>query len=391
MEKLGRLLLDKFATYFLDDVDNTQLKLAWSGAAELTNVVIKPSILEDLNLPVQVIHGSIGKLALKIPWHSIYTSPTTVLIENVYLVVAPNQQVVYDPVKAEKLKHQVKQAELRRIEEAERIEEEKDKPIQDPNLAQRFFFAMIRNIQLTIRNIHIRYEDRVTNPAAPFSFGFTLGNLLVESTDQNWKVTFIESKDLKEPVSRFYKIAQLDSLAMYWNSNCDIYCHLPMAEMHKHLSKIAKKNWKPENYKYILGPMNMSARMRVNLNPERDEPKFTYPKLHLNVEVTKLYLGITKRQYRDLIALSDSMDRMAKGEPYRKYRPNVTSYRGNYKVWWRFAYKSILEEHVRKKRREWNWKNILKYRNTCRLYKDLYQKSKVDKNRSKNWKSAKKI
>ncbi|VEN38118.1 unnamed protein product [Callosobruchus maculatus] len=380
MEKLGRLLLDKFATYFLDDVDNTQLKLAWSGAAELTNVVIKPSILEDLNLPVQVIHGSIGKLALKIPWHSIYTSPTTVLIENVYLVVAPNQQVVYDPVKAEKLKHQVKQAELRRIEEAERIEEEKDKPIQDPNLAQRFFFAMIRNIQLTIRNIHIRYEDRVTNPAAPFSFGFTLGNLLVESTDQNWKVTFIESKDLKEPVSRFYKIAQLDSLAMYWNSNCDIYCHLPMAEMHKHLSKIAKKNWKPENYKYILGPMNMSARMRVNLNPERDEPKFTYPKLHLNVEVTKLYLGITKRQYRDLIALSDSMDRMAKGEPYRKYRPNVTSYRGNYKVWWRFAYKSILEEHVRKKRREWNWKNILKYRNTCRLYKDLYQKSKVDKN-----------
>nr|CAI5824993.1 unnamed protein product [Callosobruchus analis] len=380
MEKLGRLLLDKFATYFLDDVDNTQLKLAWSGAAELTNVVIKPSILEDLNLPVQVIHGSIGKLALKIPWHSIYTSPTTALIENVYLVVAPNQQVVYDPVKEEKLKHQVKQAELRKIEEAERIEEEKDKPLQDPNLAHRFFFAMIRNIQLTIRNIHIRYEDRVTNPAAPFSFGFTLGNLLVESTDQNWKVTFIESKDLKEPVSRFYKIAQLDSLAMYWNSNCDTYCHLPMAEMHKHLSKIARKNSKPENYKYILGPMNLSARMRVNLNPERDEPKFTYPKLHLNVEVTKLYLGITKRQYRDLIALSDSMNRMSKGEPYRKYRPNVTSYHGNYKVWWRFAYKSILEEHVRKKHREWNWNNILKYRNTCRLYKDLYQKSKLEKN-----------
>nr|CAH7728214.1 unnamed protein product [Callosobruchus chinensis] len=380
MEKLGRLLLDKFATYFLDDVDNTQLKLAWSGAAELTNVVIKPSILEDLNLPVQVIHGSIGKLALKIPWHSIYSSPTTVLIENVYLVVAPNQQVLYDPVKAEKLKHQVKQAELRRIEEAEKIEEEKDKPLQDPNLAHRFFFAMIRNIQLTIRNIHIRYEDRVTNPAAPFSFGFTLGNLLVESTDQNWKVTFIESKDLKEPVSRFYKVAQLDSLAMYWNSNCETYCHLPMAEMHKHLSQIAKKNWEPENYKYILGPMNLSARMRVNLNPERDEPKFTYPKLHLNVEITKLYLGITKRQYRDLIALSDSMNRMSKGEPYRKYRPNVTSYRGNYHVWWRFAYKSILEEHVRKKRREWNWNNILKYRNTCRAYKDLYQKSKVDKN-----------
>ncbi|CAH1965913.1 unnamed protein product [Acanthoscelides obtectus] len=275
---------------------------------------------------------------------------------------------------------QVKQAELRKIEEAEKMEEEKDQPQQDPNLAQRFLFAMIRNIQLTIKNVHIRYEDKVTSPSSPFSFGFTLGNLLVESTDQNWKVCFIDSKDLKEPVSRFYKTTQLDSLAMYWNSHSETYSHLPMAEMHKHLSKIAKQNSKPDNYRYILGPMNLSARMRVNLNPERDEPKFSYPKLHLNVEISKLYLGITKNQYRDLIALTDSMGRMAKGEPYRKYRPNVTSYHGHYAQWWRFAYTSILEEHVRKKRREWNWENILKYRNMCRKYKELYQKSKTEKN-----------
>ncbi|CAH2018310.1 unnamed protein product [Acanthoscelides obtectus] len=84
-------------------------------------------------------------------------------------------------------------------------------------------------------------KDKVTSPSSPFSFGFTLGNLLVESTDQNWKVCFIDSKDLKEPVSRFYKTTQLDSLAMYWNSHSETYSHLPMAEMHKHLSKIAKQ------------------------------------------------------------------------------------------------------------------------------------------------------
>lgn len=47
----------------------------------------------------------------------------------------------------------------------------------------------------------------------------------------------------------------------------------------------------------------------------------------------EIFLGISKFQYRDIIALVDSMDRMTKATPYKKYRPNLNVYRGHYKEW----------------------------------------------------------
>lgn len=60
---------------------------------------------------------------------------------------------------------------------------------------------IIKNVQLTVRNIHIRYEDKVTNPKDPFALGITLKNLNVESTDENWK------KAIVEDISKIYKVS----------------------------------------------------------------------------------------------------------------------------------------------------------------------------------------
>lgn len=105
-----------------------------------------------------------------------------------------------------------------------------------------------------------------------------------------------------------------------------------------------------------------------------------FPKVHLNLDMEKLYIGVCKSQYRDIIALASSMDRMTKGVPYRKYRPHLTTYKGHYKKWWHFAYKCVLEEQVRRRRRDWDWNHINHYRNTCKEYKDLYGKQKQKKN-----------
>jgi hypothetical protein len=39
---------------------------------------------------------------------------------------------------------------------------------------ERMQLQVIRNLELSIRNIHIVYEDRSTKPAHPFAFGITL-------------------------------------------------------------------------------------------------------------------------------------------------------------------------------------------------------------------------
>lgn len=129
-----------------------------------------------------------------------------------------------------------------------------------------------------------------------------------------------------------------------------------------------------------MGPINSSARLRLNQKPENDSPAYSFPKVHLNLDMEKLYVGVSKSQYRDIIALASSMDRMTKGVPYRKYRPHLNSYKGHYKQWWQFAYKCILEEDIRRRKRDWDWNNISKYRNTCREYKDLYGKQQQSKN-----------
>lgn len=46
-------------------------------------------------------------------------------IENLYLLVVPNQQVVYDPEKEEKKAQDAKQAEIEKVELAKKKEAEK--------------------------------------------------------------------------------------------------------------------------------------------------------------------------------------------------------------------------------------------------------------------------
>lgn len=67
------------------------------------------------------------------------------------------------------------------------------------------------------------------------------------------------------------------------------------------------------------------------------------------------------------------MSRMMRGVQFRKYRPNVSSYRGHYKEWWEFAYKCVLEHEVRRKRRNWDWDHIKTHRKLCKEYGRLYQ------------------
>lgn len=51
---------------------------------------------------------------------------------------------------------------------------------------------------------------------------------------------------------------------------------------------------------------------------------------HLNLY---LFLEISKAQYQDLIMAAESLDRLTKAIPYRKYRPLLKEYKGHYKEW----------------------------------------------------------
>lgn len=66
-----------------------------------------------------------GKLILKIPWKNLYSAPVEASVEGLFLLVVPNQEVKYDPVKEDKWSQEAKKSELQRIEDAKKREKEK--------------------------------------------------------------------------------------------------------------------------------------------------------------------------------------------------------------------------------------------------------------------------
>jgi len=55
--------------------------------------------------------------------------------------------------------------------------EEVSKDAAKDSFAEKLFTNVVKNLELTVTNIHIRYEDRVTNPGCPFSVGVSLHEL----------------------------------------------------------------------------------------------------------------------------------------------------------------------------------------------------------------------
>lgn len=74
----------------------------------------------------------------------------------------------------------------------------------DETFVEKLVTQIIKNVQLKISDIHIRYEDSITNPKAPFSFGVTLHNLSVHTTDPDWKQAVIS-----EAVTNIFKVSKI--------------------------------------------------------------------------------------------------------------------------------------------------------------------------------------
>lgn len=81
------------------------------------------------------------------------------------------------------------------------------------------------------------------------------------------------------------------------------------------------------SYIAVLGPISCNAKLKLNMNPEFDDPPFERPKIDLTLEMETLNVGLTDTQFENLMKLGDAMNRQQLGLPYRKYRPhNLRNY-----------------------------------------------------------------
>lgn len=95
-----RTIVSSLITRFLGDLvqfssNDLDISLS-SGELELRNLAFKPEALENLNLPITVKAGVLGRLHVTVPWTSLSTSSTVVTLEDIYVVAAPKENVFDD-------------------------------------------------------------------------------------------------------------------------------------------------------------------------------------------------------------------------------------------------------------------------------------------------------
>ncbi|CAG2066627.1 unnamed protein product [Timema podura] len=106
------------------------------------------------------------------------------------------------------------------------------------------------------------------------------------------------------------------------------------SELMKHFQEgICTKDTRPEGYLYMVGPINSTAKLKLNPKPENDGSNFKIPKVQLNLDLETLAIGMSKLQYLGIIEMLDSIEQMTLAAPYRKYRPELLTFRGHYKQW----------------------------------------------------------
>ncbi|CAJ0565306.1 unnamed protein product, partial [Mesorhabditis spiculigera] len=376
-ESLVADLLNRFLGDFVENLDSSQLNVGiWGGDVKLENLEVKETALDDLDLPIKLKFGYLSSLVLKIPWKNLYTEPVIANIDGLHLIVVPNKGVVYNEEKAKKNITEIKQKTLARLEEARKNRRKPADPTAD-SFAEKMVTQIIKNLQISISNIHVRFEDKWTNRHRPFAAGITLQKLDFQTTDENWLPTIH-----KETLKIIHKLVSLENLAVYWNSDVTLFSDLSDRKevKEKMLATITTKNNRPEGYKYILEPIKMEAKLQLNQKPETDGSGWSIPKIDLSVDMKALALTIGKFQYQDVLLFLEAQERFTLAGQYLKYRPaHVVDYKGHYKTWWKFAYTSILEEKVRRRRRNWNWKRMKEHRQLVRDYRDAWVKHQTEK------------
>uniref|UniRef100_A0A8K9XTQ8 Vacuolar protein sorting 13 homolog C n=1 Tax=Oncorhynchus mykiss TaxID=8022 RepID=A0A8K9XTQ8_ONCMY len=323
-------LLNRFIGDYVENLDKSQLKIGiWGG--------------NELDVPFKVKAGQIGKLTLKIPWKNLYNDAVVATLDGLYLLVVPGATIKYDAAKEERYQQEAKQKELQRIEEALLMAAQKpQKDEKKDTFAEKLATQVIKNLQVKITSIHIRYEDDILDPQQPLSMGVTLAELSLQTTDENWK-----SCILNEAARIIYKVTA--GLGCSLSLSLSLSFSLPPHAVFK--------------------PIFASAKMVINPSAEIE---LKSPKASLYLEVQNVAVEMTRPQYLTMVDLLESIDCMVKNGPYRKFRPDVPVHT-NAKHWWKYSMNSILDVHIRRFNQMWSWSNIRKHRHTLKTYRAAYK------------------
>lgn len=363
-ESLVANLINRFLGSYIENFDPKQLNIGiWSGDVKLRNLRLKKESLDKFKLPIDVKFGHLGELTLQIPWSNLKSKPVRIIIEELYVLASPIILQDYDEEDDEKRQQVLKESRLKDLEAIlEAKGEELGRDLADETFAESLVKKIVDNLQVTIKKIHVRYEDQSVLTEKPYTLGLSLEELSAVSTDENWKPSFIA---ITQAFTR--KLLTLKSL----------YCYMETKDpqLYSDLDKEGQlKEFKATNdcQEYLMKPISGNGKLTIHKLGATE----LHPHLDTDLFFEEFGLELNEQQYEDILWTASKFRWYSKTAKFRKFRPKVSPSEDP-KAWFKYAAECVLNE-IHEKNYKWSWDHFAKRRDERKDYIKLW-KLKLEK------------
>ncbi|KAJ2809144.1 Vacuolar protein sorting-associated protein 13 [Coemansia guatemalensis] len=369
-------ILNRFLGNYVTNLETTQLKLGiWQGDVKLEKLRLKADALDKLRLPVDIKEGWLGTLTISIPWSNLKGEPVRIHIDNVYVLATPRFQENFDPEREDEREFKRK---MQRLENDDLMRQQQllknrsptsaDEEKKQASFTEQLVTKIVDNLQIVIKNIHVRYEDNISNPEHMFAVGASLGELSAVSTDEEWRETFLHDSG-----SVIHKLLKLAQFSVYWDTDCQTMQGLNHDELIARFSQAANPDSSSNSHQSILLPVVGLGRLAMNKRPSPEDVRTM-----LKFEFDQLAFELDDEQYTDALLLTTAFDYAMRQRRYRKHRPPPgVRPKDDPRAWLLFAIRSVYDEvHEHNYRKTWQYKK--QRREERQLYIRLYTATKTN-------------
>ncbi|KAM9977730.1 hypothetical protein ACTFIR_011602 [Dictyostelium discoideum] len=374
-------VLSRVLGEYVKNLNKDQLKIGiFGGSVQLQNLELKEDALANLpiNLPITVKKGFLGKLDLKVPWKDLKSKPVIINIDCIYALAVPQtQNYKYDEKEEAKKQAELKKKKLENYEWIKSIKDAEENEIsslqseKSDSFTDRLVTKIIDNLQIVINKVHIRFENK-NDIGKLYALGITLDKLSIQSTDEFWNPSFVDSSK-----SKFIKkLALMDSLGFYIDDNADSLQNLKLDEFTKAFTSLIPSSASFSLLsKYIIKPI--SSQLKLNIN-KSDIIEKSIPKILVECVMSQITCTLSSGQYQNILSILNFTNEYLRDIKYLKFRP-IVKVSENPKLWWRYVGQVIVEQ-IREKRFSRSWEFIAQRRRARLAYIPLFKRNipKVD-------------
>lgn len=337
------VLVDVLGNY-VEGLTRENLKLGvWSGNVELSNLQLKASALDQLSLPVRVVRGLLSNLRVEVPWTALDSKPVEVFIDGVYLLAAPLDTSRMSAEEARKMVLSANQAKLKQVEDAIMLavhahKQTANSASQKASYVQQLVTRILDNLEVTVSNLHIRYEDSYADKQSTFSCGITLEQLALAATDENWNARFVRRDASPAAAQDARKLGKLQNCTVYWNAISESYADADHDSWMAFMRGVIYREAGPvDGLQFVLLPPN-SLQVKIT---HREQCNENTPTIDMVLESTEIKLNVSKEQYKQAMLLVKSFQELDRKKAVALlrplHRPSV-----NPKGWWKYAFHLVL-------------------------------------------------